>query len=105
MEEKRLADLKPKKDVDAAEKLKEQAEAMDKKKKDNMRKKEKKDALRKLRREQKKNEKATKALESSRLPDVEELLREKKGSDVDTKEEMSESSKKEALKKLKDIQD
>ncbi len=104
-EEKRLAHLKAKEDADATEKLKEQVEAMDKKKKDNLRKKEKKNAARKLRREQKKKEKAAQASDSGRLLDLEELLREEKGSDADTKEEVSESSKQEALKKMKDIQD
>ncbi len=104
-EEKRLADLKAKEDADATEKLKEQAEAMDKKKKDDLRKKEKKNAARKLRREQKKKEKAAWASDSSRLPDLEELLREEKGSDVDTEEEVSESSKQEALRKMKDVRD
>ncbi len=103
-EKKRLADLKAKEDADAAEKLKEQAEAADKKKKDDLRKKERKNAARKLRREQKKKEKAVRASDSGRLPDLEELLREEKGSDTDT-EEVSESSKQEALKKMKDIRD
>ncbi len=102
MEKKRLTDLKAKEDVDAMEKLKEQAEATDQQKKNDLRKKEKKDAARKLRKEQKKKKKATKTSESGRLPDVEELLREEKGTDGDSEGELSEASKVQAHQYLKE---
>ncbi len=93
MEKKRLADLKEK----------ELEEAMEKKKKDDLEKKEKKDAARKLRKEQKKPEKSKKVTESSGLLDVAELLlQEEKGTNGDSEGELSEASKVHALQQLKE---
>ncbi len=80
-EKQRLAELKEKVLEEAAEK----------KRKDDL-KKEKKEAAKKLREEQK-------------VEKIAALIEEEKGSDADTEEEVLESPKKEALKKLKDIQD
>ncbi len=91
-EEKRLEALK----------AKELEEAVEKKRKDDLEKKEKKDAVRKLRKEQKKQEKAKKATESSRLPNVVELLREEKETDGDSEGELLEVSKAHALQHLKE---
>ncbi len=67
--------------------------------------KEEKEAVKKLRKEQK----AEKATASGKGKGIEKaveaaLVEEEKGLDADTEEEVSESSKKEVLKKLKDIQ-
>ncbi len=94
-EKQRLAELKAKVDAAAAK----QQEELQRKKE-----KEEKEAAKKLRKEQK----AEKAAASGKGKGTEKaaeaaLVEEEKGLDVDTEEEVLESSKKEALKKLKDI--
>ncbi|KAK0449947.1 hypothetical protein EV421DRAFT_1732176 [Armillaria borealis] len=102
-EEQKAAEEKKKEEERQVAILKEQQDAMEKKKKDDLKKKEEKKRLRK---EQKKAEKLEKAMESSKGKGAAaELLREEKGVDADTKEEMLESLKKKALKKLKKIWD
>ncbi|PBK67352.1 hypothetical protein ARMSODRAFT_1020832 [Armillaria solidipes] len=108
-EEQKAAEARKKEKERQAALLKEQQDAADKKKKDDLRKeKEEKEAAKKQRKEQKKVEKAAKAMESSKgksMAAAAELLREEKGTDADIEEEMSESSKEKALKKLKEIWD
>ncbi len=75
---------------------------MEKKRKDDLEKKEEKNAVRKLRKERKKEEKAKKAMESGKLLDAVELLREEKRTDGDSEGELSEASKAQAHQYLKE---
>ncbi|KAK0429704.1 hypothetical protein EV421DRAFT_1914161 [Armillaria borealis] len=98
-EERQAAILKEKQEAEEKKKeldrlkVKEVADAVEKKKQDDLKKKKEE---KKLRKEQKKVEKAAKATEAA-------LVSEEKGTDVDTEGEMSEGAKKKALKKLKEI--
>ncbi len=83
VEKKRLVDLKEK----------ELEEAAEKKRKDDLEKKEKKDTARKLRKEQKKKEKGEKAAESAGAQDVVEMLREEKGTNGDSEGKLLEALK------------
>ncbi|KAK0455152.1 hypothetical protein EV421DRAFT_1730171 [Armillaria borealis] len=98
-EEQKAAEEKKKKEERQAAILKEKQEAMEKQKElDKLKAKE----------EQKKVEKATKAMESGKgaVEAMEAaLVHEERGTDADTKGEMSEGAKKKTLKKLKEICD
>ncbi|KAK0439307.1 hypothetical protein EV421DRAFT_1905969 [Armillaria borealis] len=101
-EEKQLADER---ELQRLAMLKQEKEAADKKKQDNLKKKKEE---KKLRKEQKKAEKAVKAVESGKgaVEAMEAtLVHEERGTDADTEGEMSEGAKKKALKKLKEIRD